>query len=92
MRHSIGCVRRRGCSYLLGCCIVYGVEGRWDCCEALRMSPERLVTETFVGNRALEEGGSLSVMMPSSYSCRHCDADGHHTAVDTRIWMVLETP
>ena len=38
-----------------------------------------------------EERRSLSVMMPSSYYCRHCDADGHHTTVDTGIWISRDT-
>ena len=58
------------------------------------MSPERLDTEIPVGSGA-KDGRSLRVIMSSSYSCRHCDADGHHTTVnmssDTVIWIVLET-
>ena len=52
------------------------------------MSPERLDTEKLAGSGA-EERRSLSVMMPSSYSCRHFDADGHHTTVDTAIWDLI---
>ena len=65
---------------------MYGVEGRWDRCEAFWISPGRIDTEIFDESGAAE-GRSLSVMMPSSYSCRHCDADGHHTTVDTAIWF-----
>ena len=29
--------------------------------------------------------------MPSWYYCRHCDADGHHTTIDTEIWVFRNT-
>ena len=50
----------------------------------------RLDVEICAGSRA-EERRSLSAMMPSSYYCRHCDADGHHTTIDTAIWGLRDT-
>ena len=65
-------------------------ERQWDCCGAFLMSPERLETEISAGSGA-EERRSLSVMMPSSYSCGHSDTDEHHTTVDTVIRVLRGT-
>ena len=77
-------------TYSLGCFVAYGVEGRWGWYGALRMCPERLDTEICAGSRA-EERRSLSAMMPSSHYWRHCDADGHHTTIDTASWVLSDT-
>ena len=64
-----------------------GVEGRRDCCWVFEIGPARLDTERLAESGA-EEWRRL---MTSSCYCRHCDADGHHTTVDTGIWFLRDT-